>query len=315
MRIAHIARELNYYSGAGQGEMETVSLDQIAREALLLARPTLPATQLLEAELDELPGVMGNRRRLVQVAINLLNNAAHASSGRGLVRLRTRAEGEWMMLEVIDQGCGIPPGLQEKIFEPFFTTKPAGQGTGLGLWLARGIVDGHRGELSASSSPGRGTTFTMRLPRPTEATRVAIEQLSSRPPEARSARIMVVDDQPAIRRTMERLLAPRHQVVLCDGGQEALKTLELDDDFDLIFCDMQMPFVNGAIFYQRLRSHQPQLAPRVVFMSGLDVSADLGVDLPGPHLEKPFSPATLNKVINLRLQALDFPEASCAASR
>jgi signal transduction histidine kinase len=98
--------------------------------------------------------------------MNLLVNAAHALREQGVIRLRTgvSASGDWVWVEVADNGVGIAPEHLNRIFEPFFTTKPVGSGTGLGLSLSYGIVNRHGGRIEVASKPGQGTRFTVHLP-------------------------------------------------------------------------------------------------------------------------------------------------------
>ena len=111
------------------------------------------------------PRVAGNRGELEQVLVNLLINAQHAMPDGGRVRIgAARAPDGFAVIEVADDGPGIPAPLQARIFAPYFTTKPAGQGVGLGLALSEGIVRAHGGTLTVASAPGKGATFTVRLP-------------------------------------------------------------------------------------------------------------------------------------------------------
>jgi two-component system NtrC family sensor kinase len=118
-------------------------------------------TQLAEA----VPRVAGEARALNQVFLNLLKNATEALEGTGgVIRVCLGREGSWVVIEVRDDGPGIPPETRERLFEPFFSTKGAGGGTGLGLSICRRIVSEHGGSIRVDSSNGAGTSFTVRLP-------------------------------------------------------------------------------------------------------------------------------------------------------
>jgi len=146
----------------------------------------VPGTVSVDADLDEADGVvLVDRSQMMQVLINLVNNATAPATGskRVCVRAGRRSSGE-AFVAVADDGCGIPPGNRSRIFEPFFTTKEQGQGTGLGLAVSYGIVKMHRGQLSVRSStdPGQGptgTVFTIELPRYVQS-----EGLAAPAPEA-----------------------------------------------------------------------------------------------------------------------------------
>ena len=121
----------------------------------------------------QMPAVHCSPAEFNQVVLNIVVNAAHAISdvvgdggkGKGKITVRTRSEGEWAIVEISDTGAGMPPHIQQRIFDPFFTTKEVGKGTGQGLAIAHNvIVDKHGGTIKVASTPGAGTTFTIRLP-------------------------------------------------------------------------------------------------------------------------------------------------------
>jgi signal transduction histidine kinase len=114
---------------------------------------------------QELPRLRTDAPLLRQVVLNLMTNALHAVERGGHIRVTAEADERHLMIHVSDNGCGIPPENLDKIFNPFFTTKPPGQGTGLGLSLCHNLVQGMGGTIQVESAPGRGTTFTVRLPR------------------------------------------------------------------------------------------------------------------------------------------------------
>ncbi|GAB4164683.1 MAG: hypothetical protein Tsb0017_02860 [Geothermobacteraceae bacterium] len=119
----------------------------------------------LKQRFHPVPAVMADGNKLRQVLINLLQNAMQALGQGGCIELVLRAEEDWILIEVADNGPGIPEPLQERIFEPFFTTKKEGEGTGLGLYLCRKILQGHGGSLELESAPGMGARFRLALPR------------------------------------------------------------------------------------------------------------------------------------------------------
>ncbi len=166
-RISNIVQSLVNFSHGGtlhQHTPEPVELCECINEALQLVRLSRSGKQLA-SHIDCPPPlrVNGERQRLIQVFVNLLTNACDASQPGDSLTIHGRNEGSEVVVTLSDQGHGIPEAVQEKIFEPFFTTKPAGEGTGLGLPLAYGIVQQHGGSLSVKSGPG-GSTFSLRLP-------------------------------------------------------------------------------------------------------------------------------------------------------
>ncbi len=167
-RIRKIVTDLKTFSHPGGGDWEYADLNRCLESTLNIAWNELKYDCDVEREFGEIPEVLCRPQQLNQVFLNLLVNAAHAvkekNAGRGRVTVRTRADGERVVVEIADTGVGIPPGNLKRIFDPFFTTKPPGKGTGLGLHLAAGIVRAHGGEIRAESTPGEGSTFRVVLP-------------------------------------------------------------------------------------------------------------------------------------------------------
>jgi PAS domain S-box-containing protein len=169
-RAARIVRDLLVFGGSRQLRRRKVRLNAIVKQALAArARACRLAKLEIVRELDtDLPALPGDSALLSQAVLNLLINAEQAMAGTpGRIEVRTSREGngDVQLLEVRDHGPGIPPEALSRLFEPFYTTKPVGQGTGLGLALAYGIVREHGGELSAANPPGGGARFVMRFPR------------------------------------------------------------------------------------------------------------------------------------------------------
>ena len=143
---------------------ELVKIDEIMDSILSIVQNELKYKAELTKEYGDTPLVRGNAQRLGQVFINLLVNAAQAMENRGKITIKTYRQDNYVCVEVIDTGKGIPEEDLKKIFEPFFTTKPVGQGTGLGLSVSYEIVKKHGGEIKVRSKVGEGTTFTVMLP-------------------------------------------------------------------------------------------------------------------------------------------------------
>jgi len=114
---------------------------------------------------SDAPVIQSDQTQLMQVFVNLLNNAAESMSAGGTITIATRLlENGWVEATVADTGCGIRDEHLDKVFTPFFTTRPIGKGTGLGLSIVYGIIKMHRGQIAVKSTVGQGTTFTISLP-------------------------------------------------------------------------------------------------------------------------------------------------------
>jgi PAS domain S-box-containing protein len=249
------------------------------------------------------PQVEGSELRLGQVFVNLLVNAAHAiNPGRAFdnrVEVKAFADAAgWAAIEVRDSGAGIPAEIRPKIFDPFFTTKPPGVGTGLGLSVCHGIVKSLGGEISFDSEIGTGTVFRVRLP-PSHR-QPAAGTATPRALGAGGARasILVIDDEPLVRRAIERSLDKEHDVVSAATAGEALERLAHGDRFDLILCDLMMPEMTGMEMAERLRQDQPKQSERLVFLSGGAFTPEAAEFLRSAgtrFIEKPFLPDDLRR--------------------
>jgi len=164
-RISEIVRALKSYSYLGQAPVQWIDLHEGLDNTLVILRNKLKAG--IEVHRDyaaDMPSVHAFGSELNQVWTNLLDNAADAMDGKGTLTIRTRRQDPWAVVEIEDNGPGIPPALQSRIFDPFFTTKAPGKGTGLGLSTSYSIVtDKHHGRIDVESRPGM-TRFTVRLP-------------------------------------------------------------------------------------------------------------------------------------------------------
>lgn len=164
-RVRRIVQDLKSFSRTDQAETALVDINEALVTTINIAWNEIKYLATLERQFGELPRVMCYPQQLNQVFLNLLVNAAHAVSGKkGVITVRTWAEGDSVSVAVIDNGCGIPENIRQRIFEPFFTTKEVGKGTGLGLSISYDIVKKHGGRIDVQSEAGVGTTFTVTLP-------------------------------------------------------------------------------------------------------------------------------------------------------
>jgi two-component system, NtrC family, sensor kinase len=164
-RVLRFTRDLVSYARPAQEKPEEVDLNAAVERAIGFCDHVLHKHGVrLERKFGELPQFLAVRQNLVQVFVNLITNACHATPAGGVVTIVTAVEGAHVLASVTDTGSGIALEVQSKIFEPFFTTKPDGKGTGLGLSIVQGIAENHGGTITVHSTVGAGTTFTLRLP-------------------------------------------------------------------------------------------------------------------------------------------------------
>jgi signal transduction histidine kinase len=275
-RIASITNDLRTFSRPDDDHREPQLLAHVVGGVLRLARKSLDARATLELDLAPTPPVLANEARLAQVVMNLIMNALDAVQDLGAaaqVRLATRAERDQAILEVTDNGSGIDPAVRERIFEPFVTTKPVGQGTGLGLFVCRNLVEELGGQLSAHDRPGGGTIFRMAIP---ASLRSPVPRASARSPQepqespsGASARVLVIDDEPLIGRALVTALrAEGYHADALDDGALAMDRLLAGATYDLVLCDLMMRGTTGMDIAQTLAQRSPALLERMVFMTG-----------------------------------------------
>lgn len=267
-----IVRDLSAISVGGSAvSSEVVDLTRLCRDMVRMARARRP-----NGTIDVVSGgdvrVECDRGRIEQVVLNLVNNALDAVGDDGHVEVHVAKLGERVVLEVSDDGPGIPQDVKDKLFEAFYTTKGQG-GTGLGLYLSRSFVEAHGGELSIPKTGPEGTTFRVRLPaalepKERESTPPALASVQGAPrPRTGRPRVLVVDDEPAVVRAMKRWLKRRADVTGTTDPHEALRLLERER-FELVLCDMNMPGMSGRELAEALRERDPALADRVVIVTG-----------------------------------------------
>ena len=301
LRVTEIARDLSAFSprpAAGGG----VDLRDVLRLSLRLTAATVRDVAQVEVELPRDPAMVAlDGGRLSQVFVNLIQNAAQAMAEhpRDAHRLTVRARATEAEVRVVveDTGPGIPPAIQESVFEPFFTTKGS-RGTGLGLAVCRRILLDGGGDIEFESPDDGGARFTVVLPstsvpRPTAAP-------TSIQPRPAGRRVMVVDDEPTLGRLLGRLLR-FDQVEAHSDPRAALSTLLRDPGYDAILCDVSMPGLSGPEMHRTLAEAQPELARRVVFMTGgaFDpAAADYLESIPNLQLLKPFGGTELRSVLS-----------------
>lgn len=164
-RIRDVVQNLRLFSRLDEAELKQVDLhDGIDSTIRLLSQYYSSGRLVLRCDYGELPRISCYAAQLNQVWMNLLVNAAQAVTDKGIVSVTTKQEGNWVVVTISDSGCGIPADILPRIFDPFFTTKPVGEGTGLGLSISYAIIERHGGTITAGSTPGSGTTFTVKIP-------------------------------------------------------------------------------------------------------------------------------------------------------
>ena len=246
---------------------------------------------------DETLRTRGNASELREVFVNLVVNAIDAMPVGGHLRVNCHRRGERLRLLFNDTGTGMADDVRARIFEPFFTTKGL-QGTGLGLFVSYGIVERHGGHISATSQPGRGTTFVIDLPHIEAPPR---EQAAPAPARAekpaRVLSVLVVDDEEHVRETLAEMVeALGHRACRADGGRAALAALN-ENEFDLVFTDLSMPEMDGWEVARAVRRQSPRTRIAVVTGYGRDAARTQGDAPADTVIGKPFDFAQVEEVL------------------
>ncbi len=313
-RAGSLTHQLLAFSRKQVLQPTVTDLNAVVADMQKMLRRLIGDDVALETDLSPaLPPVLVDEGQWQQVIVNLAVNARDAMQGGGILRIRTRlienpseAEpraaavlppGPYVLLEVSDTGAGMDPQVLAQIFEPFFTTKQRDKGVGLGLAMVYGIVKQSGGWIWVESSPGTGATFRMYLPATRAQVRSDIREPHQTPTTAAGETIMLVEDQPEVRRLAARVLRGRgYDVLEASGGEEALALAAAHRGrLHLLVTDVVMPGMKGPEVAARLVAARPGLP--VLYVSGyadevLGPREDLLAQ--GMLLLKPFSPETLS---------------------
>ena len=284
-RAKDLVQQILSFSRRQPTSRRVMSLASVVEEAVRLMRAALPGGVRIECRCAaDTPSVMADPTQVQQVLLNLGNNAAHAMAGRGgSIDIRVEGialdeasarfdlnlrPGRYARVVVSDTGHGMDATTQRRIFEPFFTTKPVGEGTGLGLSVAYGIMQAHEGTIIAHSEPGKGSRFELYFPRAHEAAvALGATETAGAASEGRGQHILYIDDDEAqvflIKRMLERW---GYRVSAYIEQVEALEALAGEKRFDLVMTDFNMPGLSGLEVARAIRDAQPDLP--VIVVSG-----------------------------------------------
>lgn len=316
MQAGDLCRQLLAYAGKGRYVVELVDFSQAVRESASLLQSSVSKSAVLTYELaEQLPPVKADASQLRQIVMNLVINASEALEGKpGVIRVQTGRiladrnyldhtlgapelpVGDYVFLEVGDNGCGIPADKIGRIFEPFFTTKFTGRGLGLAAVL--GIIRGHHGAIKVYSEVGRGTTVKLLLPISTRTSEESQADTDDAASWRGSGLALVVDDDDSVRGIAVKLMGfLGFEVLQARNGAEALGLFQQHQErIALVLLDLTMPMMDGEEAFRRIRALKPDA--RVLLMSGFNeqeaIQRFLGRGLAG-FLQKPFTAELLRE--------------------
>jgi signal transduction histidine kinase/CheY-like chemotaxis protein len=307
VRVREIVKGLRSYSRGAEEARAPLRLEPVLESAIRVSAAEWKHCARLVRDFGPTPLVLADEGRLGQVFLNLLVNAAQAiGQGRAeaneiRVSARTGPDGG-AVVEVRDTGAGIGPEVAARLFDPFFTTRPVGAGTGLGLTISRNIVEALGGRIEAEGAPGAGACFRVHLPAAPPDARPAPRLPAPRPAAAPAARlrVLVIDDEPALRAAVRRSLAGAHEVEAIASAGDAIRRARAGERWDAILCDLMMPDATGMDLHAALGLIDPGQAARTVFMTGGAFTEEARAfleRLPNPRLAKPFTPGELEAAL------------------
>jgi nitrogen-specific signal transduction histidine kinase/ActR/RegA family two-component response regulator len=275
IRGSEIVRQLMIYTGQDREVLGQADVSRVIEEMLELLRISVSKHATLQTVLDpDLPSVRASGAQVRQIIMNLAINASEAIGDReGVIRVTTRcvpgqdiaftgsANGDYVQIEISDNGCGIPAEKQARLFDPFFTTKSAGRG--LGLAVVDGIVRGLQGTIQVLSAPGQGATFQVLLPAAERTAMVTSEPASDIVKSAGTSQkftVLVVEDEDTLRQAVVRMLRRSgFEVLEAEDGTVAIELVRAEGtNIDLILLDMTIPGASSqevAVVANRVRPH------------------------------------------------------------
>ncbi len=321
-RAKELVNQILTFSRQAEDSRKVINPQKVISEALKLIRASVPSTVKIDVNMcEDCKSINANQTQIHQIMMNLCTNAYHAMKDKGgtigitvdshyfdkdtVIRYVKVKKGEYVRIEVRDNGTGMDENTLTKVFDPYFTTKPQGEGTGLGLSVVHGIVTSHEGLIDVESEVGRGTVFTIYLPVFDKFKGLSdLRRIESA--LGGSEKILFVDDEEVIGRIVKKQLESLgYQVVYAHSGDEALHVF--DDSvgsFDLVLTDFSMPDMTGLELSRELIAKKPELI--VIMCSGIssddisDKAKALGIK---EYLMKPVRRKELARAIR---QTLDY---------
>ena len=317
-RAADLCKQMLAYSGKGRFVVQRLDLNKLIEDTTHLLQISIAKTCVLRFNLaSNLPAIRADATQLRQVIMNLVINGSEAIGSRsGVLALTTGVarvdaeylkgfrpdaspvHGDYVFIEVSDNGCGMDTATLARMFDPFFTTKFTGRGLGLAAVL--GIVRGHKGGLKVYSEPGKGTTFKLFFPVADGKAQDSATPFAEPAPFKGSGTVLVVDDEETVRTVAARMLERLgFSVVAATDGREGMEKFRADPRrFTLVLLDLTMPHLDGEETFRQMRMLNPTV--RVILTSGFNqqeaVNRFIGKGLAG-FIQKPFELGSLIQVI------------------
>jgi nitrogen-specific signal transduction histidine kinase/CheY-like chemotaxis protein len=330
-RGADLVKQVFLFARGVEGTRVPVEPSYLVKDLVKLLRSTLPKTIAVQTSFaPESWTIQGDATQLTQVLMNLCVNARDAMPRGGRLSINVAnlfldaatpclhgeiKPGPYLLFQVADTGTGIPAEVVDKIFDPFFTTKEIGKGTGLGLSTVLGIVRSHDGAIDMTSTPGKGTRFSVYLPAVPNETAAPAAAPAPDLTGGRGELILVVDDEPSICQvTKSTLEAAGYRVLVAgDGNAAVAKYLEYRDRVRLVLADTMMPVMDGPAAIRALQKVDPSV--RVIAVTGMRAAGKAG-QKPGlgekACLQKPYTAGKLLQTVRAVWDSCEPAPALCS---
>ncbi len=327
-RAARLVQQLLTFSRGEKQEPTNVDLNSLVEQLKPMLQHLIGTDVPIFCDLtQENAHVLADPGQLEQALLNLVLNAKDAMPRGGKLILRTSTQqidnsceeesNQLVLLQVIDNGCGMDTETTEHLFEPFYTTKEVGEGSGLGLSMVYGIIQHCHGDIKVESNPGQGATFTLSFPQVSRVQYKPTPHSSHKTSTRGKESILLVEDEPAILQLTARILRSKGYLVYgASNGSKALDRWRNEElQIDLLITDVIMPGLSGLDLANSLREADPDL--KVLFVSGYaDIHFRYGRALPeGSSLGKPYSPDQLSVAVRTCLDAGEASEENEDASQ
>jgi CheY-like chemotaxis protein len=297
-RAADLTGHLLAFARGGLVRFGAVDLRTVVNDTMRLAEPSLHAALTATTRLPGAPVMVeGDGGQLQHALFNVVSNARDAMPEGGTIEIALSTDGVTATLAIADNGPGMDDETRTRIFEPFYTTKPVGTGTGLGMAITYGIIQGHHGDITVDSRKGKGTTFTITLPLlPGESAAVVTDMFNA----GDGNLVLVVDDDEMVRRTTSATLAALgYNVVEAPGGATAVEIVRARPErFSVVLLDLVMPGMTGSETFRALTAIRPDLP--VVVCTGYAADAHIDTDVKrriAGLVQKPFTGERLARAL------------------
>ncbi|OGV51328.1 MAG: hypothetical protein A2017_20135 [Lentisphaerae bacterium GWF2_44_16] len=316
-RAKDLVRQILTFSRQSEAKHQPLQVHYVIKEALKLIRATMPSSIEIHQDIDTAAGmVIADPGEIHQIIMNLCSNASHAMKNQNGVlsvsvknttidsyssmKFKNVKAGEYVELAVSDTGHGIEKNIIDRVFDPFFTTKKVGEGTGLGLSVVHGIIRGLKGEIIVESTPGKGASFKIYIPR-LDQVFVNEEIKNPRLPSGNGERLLFVDDEEALVEVVKDMLVSlNYKVTATVNGNDALKIFSADPEkFALAIIDQTMPGINGSKLFIEIKNIRNDIP--VILCTGYsdsinsELALKMGIEM---FLIKPVSRKDMASAIN-----------------